>query len=152
MYTSHARLKEVTTRTGRVFDQITPTCNNQAFEHCKAVCDFVVYMGYHGKRRSFTVRGDELLCCACGPTNRFLTPKGELLKEFYAGDSPAEAAQIMRDAFNNKLVEVCPEELEEEEPEDEDTEASLEDDDNQDKEDTGPSSKSNSSRPKKKGK
>lgn len=103
VFTSHARLKEVTTKTGRVYEMIVPTCPNQAWEYLKEVADLIVYYGYRDSERAFTVRGSDALAAACGPTGVFLDPDGEPLQSFAAGNSAEQAYQNLLAGFGNKL-------------------------------------------------
>lgn len=117
VFTSHAKLKEITTKTGRVYEMVVPTCSNQAWEYLKEVADFMIYYGYHGSERSFTIRGSDSCAAACGPDNVFLDPDGNQLVEFPAGNSPKEAYDNLLAGFSNKLYGYP---VDEEESEDED--------------------------------
>lgn len=102
-YTSHAVLKETSTKTGRQFETITLTAGKRAYGIVAAMADFVVYLGYHGQQRSVTVRGDDFMACSCGGKDVFLTKDGHQIHEFYAGRSAKETAEIIEEGFKNKL-------------------------------------------------
>lgn len=106
VYTSHDTIRTVTSATGEDYDLIVPSCKAKAWDFLKAACDIALYFGYHGKKRAFTVRGNDLVWSACNLEDRFLTPKGEPLTTFLAGETPKEAYTRLLKAFDNKVVGV----------------------------------------------
>jgi len=103
IFISHCRLRPVVTRTGEDFDLVQPTCPDACWQYLKATCDFAFYYGYHGPERSITLRGNELVWSSCGVDDHFLTPDGNFLSEFPAGESAKEAYKNLTAAFDNKL-------------------------------------------------
>lgn len=101
--TSHAKMKRVTPPMGDSYDQMNITAPEAPSNIAKALCDFVVYYGYVGSTRAFTVRGSQAIYAACGVEDHFLDPEGRKLLTIDAGTSPSDAYQHLMDGFNNKL-------------------------------------------------
>ena len=101
--TSHAKMKRVTPPMGDSYDQMNITAPEAPSNIAKALCDFVVYYGYVGTTRAFTVRGTQAIYAACGVEDRFLDPEGRKLLTIDAGTAPQDAYQHLVDGFNNKL-------------------------------------------------
>lgn len=87
---------------GDAFDQQGITASGSAKDVADVLCDFVIYYGYHGNNRTFTVRGNQAVYASCGVTNRFLDPDGRKLQTIDAGGSPEEAIENLIAGFNNQ--------------------------------------------------
>lgn len=106
-YTSHAKFKEVHSRIGDVYETITPTCYNQAWEFLKEACDLAFYYGYRGQKRTLSVRGSQDFWSACGLPDHFLHPKSkEPVAEIFMGENPRTAYAALVSCFDNKNSEV----------------------------------------------
>lgn len=100
--TSHGKVHRREPPLGDPFDQQGLTASSSAKDVADVLCDFVVYYGYHGNSRTFTVRGNQAVYASCGVAKRFLDPDGNKLQTIDAGESPEEAYQNLVDGFNNK--------------------------------------------------
>lgn len=106
VFISHSKTREIFTATGGEFNKIVPTCAPACEKLLKAICDFMFFYGYHGKKRALTIRGDELISSACGVEESFLEKKtSEPIATFSAGKSAKEAYQNLVKGFENKLTE-----------------------------------------------
>ena len=101
IFLSHAHLREVEAQEG--MEQWIPTCPPAAWKYMKAVCDFALYYGYAQGQRAITVRNNDVIWCACGTENNFLTTNKEPIGQFVTGDSHTEAHKNLTAAFVNKL-------------------------------------------------
>jgi GTPase SAR1 family protein len=99
--TSHGKVHRMQPPLGDAYDQQGITASGSAKDVADVICDFVVYYGYHGNNRTFTVRGNQAVYASCGVENRFLDPDGNKLQTFDAGSSPEEAFKSLHDGFNN---------------------------------------------------
>lgn len=59
IFLSHAVEKEFIERTGGKYDKIIPSMPEQARKLISAVCDCLIFYGYHGEERLLTVRGSD---------------------------------------------------------------------------------------------
>lgn len=101
--TSHGKVHRMSPPMGDAFDQQGITASGSAKDVADVLCDFVIYYGYHGNSRTFTVRGNQAVYASCGVTNRFLDPDGKKLQTFDAGGSPEEAFENLMKGYNNQM-------------------------------------------------
>lgn len=101
--TSHGKRQRVEPPMGDAFDQQGITASGSAKDVADVLCDFVIYYGYHGNSRTFTVRGNQAVYASCGVTDRFLDTQGRMLQTFDAGASPEMAYANLIDGFNNEM-------------------------------------------------
>ena len=59
IFLSHAVEKEFMERTGGKYDKIIASMPDQARKLVSAVCDCIVFYGYHGEQRLLTIRGSD---------------------------------------------------------------------------------------------
>lgn len=59
IFLSHAVEKEFLERTGGKYDKIIASMPDQARKLISAVCDCIVFYGYHGEQRLLTIRGSD---------------------------------------------------------------------------------------------
>lgn len=101
--TSHGKVHRMQPPLGDAYDQQGITASGSAKDVADVLCDFVIYYGYHGNNRTFTVRGNQAVYASCGVTDRFLDPDGNKLQTFDAGSSPEEAFDNLTKGFNNQM-------------------------------------------------
>lgn len=106
LFLDHSSLTE-TSAGGVTYMRTTPNLSdskNGGLQVVKEMTDLILYYGVdeHGKR-FFQIDNTMHLFAKCAINNHFLTPKGEKLKKFWAGDSPKDAYKNLVKAFNNEI-------------------------------------------------
>lgn len=106
LFLDHSSLVE-TVVGGVTYMRTTPNLSdskNGGLQVIKEMTDLIVFYGVdeHGKR-FFQIDNTMHIFAKCAIDDHFLTPKGEKLHKFYAGDTPAEAYQTLVNAFHNEV-------------------------------------------------
>lgn len=88
-------------------ERIEPSCSPAALRAVQEMCDYVLYIGYHNRKRAVTVRDTgDYIWVSCGVPDTFLDPDGNEINQFFLGDTPEEARKNLIRAFNNELRDV----------------------------------------------
>jgi len=76
VFLSHAIEKEFMERTGGKFDKIIASMPEQARKLISAVCDCIIFYGYHGEQRLLTIRGSDTVESGTRMTKNFWVKGG----------------------------------------------------------------------------
>lgn len=100
--TCHQVEKDIETRTGRTFVQMSPDLSIAAARlFCGEIYN-IFYYHYEGTKRFLQIQGDDYIVAGHRMKKHFLTTKGELIHRVPMGNSEEEAYKNLICAFDNK--------------------------------------------------
>jgi hypothetical protein len=109
VFLSHAKDREIRTRTGFVYNRIAPSMSAQPWDYVGGFVDIVGFYGYYGDGRYLTIRGSDELEAKCRIKRHFRTADGKrkvhsipMFREDAEDFDEEDAYKAIVEAFNNR--------------------------------------------------
>jgi len=103
VFISHATIRDIPTRTGRIYSRIEPTISGKAGQYVIGISNILAFYGYYGDTRYITVQGsDEVQAGTQLDENFWTSSKKKRVHSISVGENKQDAYENFVKAFKNE--------------------------------------------------